>query len=284
MAPKRSGVAHLYLSDLDFTLLRSDQTVGALTQKVWNDCVARGLRLSIATARSHTGVSKLLRGLTLREPMILLDGVMIALADGEILHLSAIDKALGDEILAAVYDVSGVYPLLVGLDGADKERFAYPKEKTPCQQRLIQTFHNDRRLLDHEPFGAFRRNLKIVYVDTKERTAEWEALLKERFGSLIEIKRNPDPYIDCWFMTVLHKEGDKAHALARLEAMAGVSRADTTVFGDSHNDLGLFRMAGRKIAVANAIEELKAVADLVLPWSNDEEGVARFLQQEVCDA
>ena len=273
-----------YLSDLDFTLLCSDQSVGALTREVWNCAVARGARLSIATARSHTGVTKLLKGLRLEEPMILLDGVMIAKAGGEILHLAAIGRELGDAILATVYEADGVYPLLVGLDEKDRERFAYPAKKTPCQQRLIATFHNDRRLLDHTPFRAMDRNLKIVYVDTEARTAAWEALLRERFGAAIEIKRNPDPYIDCWFMTVLHSEGDKAHALARLEAIEGVDRAHTTVFGDSHNDLGLFAVAGRKIAVANAIDALKAAADIVLARTNDEEAVAHFLQKEICDA
>jgi hydroxymethylpyrimidine pyrophosphatase-like HAD family hydrolase len=85
-------------------------------------------------------------------------------------------------------------------------------------------------------------------------------------------------------MTVLHKEGDKAHALMRLEEIEGVDRAHTTVFGDSHNDIGLFEAAGRRIAVANAIEELKRMADIVLERTNDEDAVAHFLKKEVCDA
>ncbi len=265
------------------TLLRSDIRVGDFTREVWNGCVRKGARLSVATARSYTGVMKLLEGLDLREPMILLDGVMVAAPDGRILHLSAIGRELGDAIIDMAERETGLLPLLVGLESDGRERFVYPGRRNRYQEELLRTFHNDRRLLDADPLRAMERNLKIVYLDTDEVTAALERALKERFGDEIEVKRSKDPYIDCHFLTVLHKEGDKAHALMRLEELEGVDRERTTVFGDSHNDLGLFAMAGRRIAVANAIDELRERADLVLPWSNDEEGVARFLKEEVLD-
>ena len=52
-----------------------------------------------------------------------------------------------------------------------------------------------------------------------------------------------------------------------------------TVFGDSHNDIGMFEVANTKIAINNAIDELKLIADEVLPHSNDEDGVARYLKK-----
>jgi hydroxymethylpyrimidine pyrophosphatase-like HAD family hydrolase len=167
--------------------------------------------------------------------------------------------------------------LLVGLDNEGVERFTYPGKRNRFQEELLRTYHNDRRLLDADPLRAMDRNLKIVYMESEEVTAALESALKERFGDEIEIKRSKDPYMDCWFMTVLHAGGDKAHALQRLEAIEGVDRAHTTVFGDSHNDIGLFETAGCKIAVANAVDELKARADIVLPWTNDEDAVAKYL-------
>jgi hydroxymethylpyrimidine pyrophosphatase-like HAD family hydrolase len=54
---------------------------------------------------------------------------------------------------------------------------------------------------------------------------------------------------------------------------------DVTVFGDSVNDIGMFKLAGTAVAVSNALDEVKAVADVVLPHSNDEDGVARYLDK-----
>ncbi|WP_300361218.1 HAD family hydrolase [Hydrogenimonas sp.] len=274
----------LYLTDLDKTFLRSDLTISDFSRKVWNEAVERGHKLSVATARSYTGVMKLLGGLHLKEPLILLDGVMIASPEGIILHLSALEKDLADEIIDLAHRESGLYPLLVGLEKDERERFVYPKRRNRYQEELLATFHNDRRLVDADPLRAMDRNLKIVYLDTDEVTAGLEKALKEEFGDLIEVKRSKDPYIDCYFLTVLHAEGDKVHALMRLEEIEGVDREHTTVFGDSHNDLGLFAAAGRRIAVANAIDELKKMADVVLPWTNDEDAVAKYIAREVLNA
>jgi len=269
-----------YLSDLDKTLLHSDLSISDFTRSVWNGLVREGRKLSVATARSLTGVRNLLGELELREPMILLDGVVIATIEGELLHVAALERDPADAVIEIGRRVAGMEPLLVGLAADGRESFVYPRHPNRWQKELLESMRNDRRVLDADPFRAMERNLKIVYMESEAVTARLEEALREAFGDTIEIKRSADPYIDCWFMTVLHPEGDKAHALTRLEEIEGVERAHTTVFGDSHNDLGLFEAAGRKIAVANAIEELKERADIVLPWSNDEDAVARFLTGE----
>ncbi|WOE69292.1 HAD-IIB family hydrolase [Hydrogenimonas thermophila] len=272
---------NFYLTDLDKTFLRTDLSVSDFSRNVFNIAVSNGVKLSVATARSYTGVCKLLKGLHLKEPLIVLDGVMITSADGDIIHVSALERDIGDEIIEIGKQQADIFPLLVGLDSNGVERFIYPKQRNRYQEELLRTYHNDRRLLDADPLKAMEKNLKIVYMESEKVTAQIELALKEKFKDEIEIKRSKDSYMDCWFMTVMHAKGDKAHALKKLEEIEGVNREHTTVFGDSHNDLGLFNAAGRKIAVANAIDELKAVADIVLPWTNDEDAVARFLKDEL---
>jgi hydroxymethylpyrimidine pyrophosphatase-like HAD family hydrolase len=57
----------------------------------------------------------------------------------------------------------------------------------------------------------------------------------------------------------------------------GRETADVTVFGASVNDIGMFKLAGTSVAVSNALDEVKEVADIVLPHSNDEDAVAKYL-------
>jgi Cof subfamily protein (haloacid dehalogenase superfamily) len=269
----------LYLTDLDFTLLRSDATLSAYTQQVWNEAVDAGVRLSVATARSLTGVRELLAPLRLHHPLILLDGTLIVAPDGTILDLSVLERPLTEAILAAA-DAMGHRPLIVALDAEGNERFYYPPAPNACQQRLIATMHNRRRILGGEAYRAPSRTLKMVFMDEEAPMRALEAALKERWGDVLETKRAHDGYLDCWFLTLLHPHGDKAHALARLEQLADAPPSETTVFGDSHNDLGMFEVAGYSVAVANAIDALKARADRVLEHTNDEDAVARFLYEE----
>jgi len=64
-------------------------------------------------------------------------------------------------------------------------------------------------------------------------------------------------------LTLLHPEGDKAHALKKVMEYLEREPSDVTVFGDSVNDVGMFKLAGTSVAVANALDEVKAVASVV---------------------
>jgi len=268
----------LFLSDLDFTLLKSDTTLGKYSIEVWNKAV-KNHKLSIATARSLTGVKELLKDLQLKEPLILLDGVMIAKIDGEILNLSSINKELGSEILYTAKKSLNLEPLIVALeDGV--EHFLYPKDLNIYQQELIKTMKLRNRVIQ-DKLSAKEHNLKIVFQANKEIANELTNILNKTFGSNIEIKKSKDPYIDCYFITILNPKGDKAHALKKLEEIEDISFKNTAVFGDSYNDIGMFNVASDKIAVANAIDELKEIATEVLPHTNDQEGVARYLNKRL---
>lgn len=59
----------------------------------------------------------------------------------------------------------------------------------------------------------------------------------------------------------------------------GVDFENITVFGDQANDKEMFEKAGTKIAVHNANQELKVLADIVIE-SNDDDGVAQYLEKE----
>ncbi len=269
----------LYLSDLDFTLLRSDLTLSDFTKSVWNRAASKE-KLSVATARSLTGVRELLKGLELKEPLILLDGAIIATIDGDILHSAVLNKELGNEIIKLAREEVALEPLIVA-QGKEAEEFIYPKNLNTYQKELLETMKNRNRVFSAKDFYAKEKNIKMVFMGDKEPTAHLEKALKATFKDAIEIKRSKDPYMDCYFMTILHPKGDKAHALAKLEEIEDVSIDKTTVFGDSYNDIGMFELAKTKVAVANAVDELKKLATVVLKESNDEDAVAKYLFEKL---
>lgn len=49
--------------------------------------------------------------------------------------------------------------------------------------------------------------------------------------------------------------------------------------GDGFNDISMIQYAGLGVAMANAQPPVKAQVDLVLPYTNDEDGVARFVSE-----
>lgn len=267
----------LFLSDLDFTLLRTDLSISNFTKEVWNK-KAKEHKLSIATARSYTGIKELLGGLELYEPLILLDGTIIAMPNGKIVHMSALEKDLSNEVLDISKSSINLEPLIVAYED-NSEKFFYPKELNSYQKAIQESMKNRNRVYVDSKLRARDNNLKLVFLSTKSEAKILTNSLQKELGNQIEIKSFQDPYMDCYFTTILHPKGDKAHALEKLEELEGVDINNTTVFGDSHNDIGLFKKAKTKIAVANAIDELKELATTVLPHTNDEDAVARYLDR-----
>jgi len=262
----------MYVTDLDKTFLRSDLGISPFSKEVWNNFKQP---ITIATARSYTGSISLLKGLELKYPLILLDGAMIAKPDGEIIKITSLKKPLADEIIEEVYKNYKDYPLIVGFNKNKEEKFLYPKELNPYQKDLLQNYKNDSRVLNIENFRALEDNLKMVYLGDEDFLKEIEGFVK-KYG--VETKLTKDAYGDYYFLTVLHKDADKAHGLKHLEELLGIDKKDVTVFGDNINDLGMFEWAGTSIAVKNALEEVKKRADIVLEYTNDEDAVARYLK------
>ena len=67
----------LYVSDLDGTLLDKNAQVSEYTSATLNELISNGMDFTVATARTNATVSKILSGLTLRLPVILMNGVLI---------------------------------------------------------------------------------------------------------------------------------------------------------------------------------------------------------------
>ncbi|MDR6726886.1 Cof subfamily protein (haloacid dehalogenase superfamily) [Paenibacillus amylolyticus] len=70
----------------------------------------------------------------------------------------------------------------------------------------------------------------------------------------------------------------KELAITKLCELYHVELDSIIVFGDDHNDVGLFKKAGYAIAMGNAIRELKEIADEITD-NNDEDGVAISLER-----
>lgn len=60
--------------------------------------------------------------------------------------------------------------------------------------------------------------------------------------------------------------------------ISGCTPEETAYFGDDHDDIEPIKMCGLGVAVSNAIDDVKAVADYIAE-SNDADGVARFVEQ-----
>lgn len=76
---------------------------------------------------------------------------------------------------------------------------------------------------------------------------------------------------------VTHKNATKEHAIVELLSLLNARREESIGIGDGDNDVHLFAAVGHKVAMGNATDNLKALADKVID-SVDNDGLAVYLE------
>lgn len=264
----------LYVSDLDGTLLRSDQRISEYTNRVINDLTERGMLFSYATARSLITAKKVTKGLNAKIPLILYNGAFIIdNATGEILKANYFEKASVKELLDRLFDHQ-IYPIVYAyLDGAEK--FSYvPELSTSGMKKFTDSRAGDVRERA-VPAADDLRNGDIFYltcIDEPEKLYPIYERYKDQFHCVYQ----KDVYTEDQWLEIMPKEASKANAIRQLKELFSCDRV--IAFGDGKNDIDMFEIADESYAVSNAHEALKEKATGII-GSNNEDGVAKWLEE-----
>lgn len=100
---------------------------------------------------------------------------------------------------------------------------------------------------------------KILAIDynNSERINLYEKELPKVFPELYIIKSTPH------FLEFSNPEGSKYCAVKFLQNYWNITQAETMTIGDQNNDIALLQAGGVKVAMGNATEELKSIADYI---------------------
>ena len=129
-----------------------------------------------------------------------------------------------------------------------------------------------REVKDLEEFVDFPVNKILTYADPEYLQANWQAMAQPFKGRLHSVFTAPF-YYEYTALGI-----DKAKALDTVLKSMGFKQEEMIAFGDGQNDASIVRYAGIGVAMANAVDELKAVADEITA-SNEEDGIALSLQK-----
>jgi hypothetical protein len=266
----------LVCCDVDGTLMNDEYIVTQKTQQTIEQLLALedGPDFVICTGRHLATLSKtvlpIFQKLNPRALHVVCGGAMVIDSFGKILWKEVMEVTLVKEICQQVESLGGGYGFGNG-------------ESFYCEREML-----DRRLAS---LGAEKGVIDFRLANDIEQPEQWETslivinklnpqvisyvqALAEKHGfSLKEMTstRTGLPYFDLTLPNI-----NKSNGIKKMLELKGEPTELVMMLGDGMNDLeAVTDYFG--VAVANAKDDLKAVADLILPWTNDQDAVANFL-------
>ena len=251
-------------ADLDRTLLREDETLSAVTINAIRRAREKGMLFAVATARSL--YSTLLVSKDLYPDAIIHTGGAYAVVGDEVIYRAVLSPE--DTRDAALACLSAPFVDHIRVCGEIEDVTTNPA--IPIGQK---EFLHYRRVSDEElPEAVFQAATKITICASE---ADPVATL---FDGDPRYLFTPSKNTSRFGHKLAHPAATKEAALVGVATHFGVTCDEIMAFGDDMADLGMLSVCGLGVAVANAVPEIKAVADAVC-GSNEEDGVAHYINE-----
>jgi Cof subfamily protein (haloacid dehalogenase superfamily) len=252
--------------DLDRTLIGDDAALRPRTRAAIAATRAVGIHVVLVTGRMFQSVRRYALEAGLDDPVVCYQGAVVAEpVSGRWLRHEPIPLELARETIAALAEEG------FGLNCYVDDQL-YVAQITPEARRYA-----DFQDLELHPVGDLLGWLeqpptKLVVIDDPKVLDRLKQRMLSRFDGRLYISKSL-PY----FLEFASPQVTKAAGLEFLSEHLGFTRERTVAFGDGENDIELVDWAGYSVAVANAHDLVKEVADFICP-SVDAEGVAQLLE------
>lgn len=240
----------LLMLDLDGTLIGRDSQVSPRVSSAVGR-VSDRIQVSIATGREPSDVVRFARQLKLEGPQISDNGALM------------LDPRTGATIWSSPLGVSVAAEILGRLDESTANFMATHPGGTVT-----------------DPADAVDLELTRISVLDLDEAAADSMVADFAVVESTDVVKVYLPYNGFWAVDFTALGVNKATATQELARVSGADRSQVIAAGDSYNDLPLFEAAGLRIAMADAPDELKELADYVAPRV-EEDGLAVAIDEFV---
>lgn len=265
----------LFVTDMDGTLLNSEGKISDETKNAIDLLKKNNVKIIIATGRLDSTVKPFYKQLNLDLPVISCNGAMIRHPfTKEVFYLNPLDRKNFLKLINTCFLfckdllVYGENTIFYTTECAPVKRLKFLNTKlAKDEQALIKELKSFEELLDLD-----ETLVKILAIN--EDTEKLNSLLKKLsdFEDISAYKSSVE------FVDIMSKGTSKGDALEKFAKQNSISQEEIFSFGDNHNDKSLIEFAGLGVAMGNAEEDIKNIADYIT-LTNDENGVAHIIKK-----
>ena len=249
--------------DLDSTLLQSDKSISEYTARILHNCQQEGILVAFATARSEHSCGRFID--LIKPNAVVSNGGALVRVQDKIIYRATMNRDIANKLLLSCLKQPSVGYITVDTDNG--------------------YFINKHVDINNSVWAEY---LPAFYADLEN------GLDCDAYKITVEISDNKTAYeIMADFPTVdviryagerwyrfADKAADKWNGVKALADYSGIEVSEIAAFGDDYNDVEMLRRCGVGVAMANAIDDVKAVADYICDTNNND-GVAKWLDDKV---
>ncbi|MCD2255972.1 sugar-phosphatase [Agrilactobacillus fermenti] len=260
--------------DMDGTLLDDHRLISKRNIQAIQAADAAGVHVVLASGRPLAGLKPYLRQLglwTKKRYTITFNGALIQENQTD---ATILEHTLPLSTFQTFADLAT--DLGIHIHAEDKEKMYTPNRDispyTVAESALVNLTLHYRHLTE---FSADKRFSKIMMIDLPELISAAASKIPQTLRDQYYIV-NSTPY----FLEVMNKEVSKGKALAELADYLHVTADQVMAIGDERNDLSMLTYAAHKVAMANAVHQVKDIAN-IHTTSNNDSGVGQAIEQYV---
>lgn len=257
--------------DIDGTLTNSNKEISPKTKEAIINVMKRGHKVILASGRPTPGMRRYVQELELEKHggyILSYNGArVIDCKSGDIIYQKAVPQYLVPSLFKFAKNNDLGLITFLGDEVISGTRVDdYIRYESKINQLKIREVENFVEFVD------FEAN-KFLMTAPPERAEYLVVQLQEKYGQELSIYRS-EPF----FIEIMPQNIDKAKSLERMLLTIGLDKEDMICCGDGFNDLSMIEYAGIGVAMGNAQDKVKEVADYITA-SNDHDGIVEVIEE-----
>ncbi|WP_159949063.1 HAD family hydrolase [Polaribacter septentrionalilitoris] len=255
----------LVVSDMDGTLLNTQGEVSSLFFEQFQILKKHNIQFVAASGRQYNSIVDKLSAIKDEIYVIAENGGLIKKGD-DLLQINALAPEKIKKVIPLLRDIKDTHIVLCG------QNRAFIESQNPDFINLFQEYYHSYQIVDDlidivndEDFlkiAVYHFNSSEKHIYPAVKSLKDEMLIKISGKNWLDISEN---------------KANKGNALREVQKKLNITKEETLVFGDYHNDLEMLQEASFSFAMGNAHQDVKNIANYSTE-SNNNNGVEKVLQ------
>lgn len=257
------------LADVDGTLITPDKQITERTKTAVHKLADANIAFAVTSGRPPRGMQMLIEPLALQTPIAGFNGGMVVNTDMTPIDVKAIPS-------------DHVVPIIRALIARDLDVWIYQNNDWFLRDATAPYAERESTTVRFAPIvtddleSHVENVVKIVGVSPDHPHMEKvEDEARERFGDRLSAARSRPQYLD-----ITHPDANKGEVVRRVSNKLGIPFEAIATVGDMANDVLMFALSGKSIAMGQSDEEVKRAARHVTA-SNTQDGFAEAIERFV---